>query len=176
MRNVGGLHGCRNTPAAMRLKVRLQWLRCFWDSIDRAGSRSDDHVSVLGTSSIDLPQQAGIPCIAAALAAAIEQQVGIQRSTRKCSDTRWSETAQLLTKSASGQSKRTRGSSAASGSTCLAQPHTPPPAISGARGSRARRNRLVVRGRRHKHQCRLWFEHSRQSGASQRWGPKHNPG
>ncbi len=51
---------------------------------------SYDHVSVLGTTAIDLPQQAGIPCIAAALAAAIEQQVGIQRSTRKCSDTRWS--------------------------------------------------------------------------------------
>ena len=54
---------------------------------------SYDHVSVLGTTAIDLPQQAGIPCIAAALAAAIEQQVGIQRSTRKCSDTRWSGTS-----------------------------------------------------------------------------------
>ena len=51
---------------------------------------SYDHVSVLGTTAIDLPQQAGVPCIAAAVAAAIEQQVGIQRSTRKCSDTRWS--------------------------------------------------------------------------------------
>jgi hypothetical protein len=51
---------------------------------------SYDHVSVLGTAAIDLPQQAGIPCIAAALAAAIEQQVGIQRSTRTFSDTRWS--------------------------------------------------------------------------------------
>jgi hypothetical protein len=54
---------------------------------------SYDHVSVLGTTAIDLPQQAGIPCIAAALAAAIEQQVGIQQSTRKCSDTRWSRTS-----------------------------------------------------------------------------------
>jgi len=32
---------------------------------------SYDHVSVLGTTAIDLPQQAGIPCIAAAVAAAI---------------------------------------------------------------------------------------------------------
>ena len=39
------------------------------------------HVTLLGTASIDLPQQAGVPCISAALATAIEQQVGIQRST-----------------------------------------------------------------------------------------------
>ena len=31
------------------------------------------HVDLLGTTSIDLPQQAGIPCIAAAVATAIEQ-------------------------------------------------------------------------------------------------------
>ena len=34
---------------------------------------SYDHVSVLGTTAIDLPQQAGIPCIAAALAAALAE-------------------------------------------------------------------------------------------------------
>ena len=38
------------------------------------------HVDLLGAASVDLPQQAGIPCIAAALATAIEQQVGIQPS------------------------------------------------------------------------------------------------
>jgi len=42
---------------------------------------NDTHVVLLGTASVDLPQQAGIPCIAAAVATAIEQQVGIQRST-----------------------------------------------------------------------------------------------
>ena len=31
------------------------------------------HVDLLGAASIDLPQQAGIPCISAALATAIEQ-------------------------------------------------------------------------------------------------------
>jgi hypothetical protein len=41
------------------------------------------HVDLLGAASLDLPQQAGIPCIAAAVAMAIEQQVGIQCSTRK---------------------------------------------------------------------------------------------
>ena len=51
---------------------------------------SYSHVDLLGAAALDLPQQAGIPCIAAALATAIEQQVGVQRSTRKCSDTRWS--------------------------------------------------------------------------------------
>ena len=35
---------------------------------------SYSHVDLLGAASIDLPQQAGIPCIAAAVAAAIEQQ------------------------------------------------------------------------------------------------------
>ena len=39
------------------------------------------HVDLLGAASVDLPQQAGIPCIAAAVAAAIEQQVGIQPSS-----------------------------------------------------------------------------------------------
>ena len=39
------------------------------------------HVDLLGAASIDRPQQAGVPCIAAALATAIEQQVGIRRST-----------------------------------------------------------------------------------------------
>jgi len=34
---------------------------------------SYDHVDLLGAASVDLPQQAGIPCIAAALATAIEQ-------------------------------------------------------------------------------------------------------
>jgi signal transduction histidine kinase len=34
---------------------------------------SYDHVSVLGTTAIDLPQQAGIPCIAAAVAAALAE-------------------------------------------------------------------------------------------------------
>jgi len=42
-----------------------------------------DHISILGAASVDLPQQAGIPCIAAAVATAIEQQVGIQRSTKE---------------------------------------------------------------------------------------------
>jgi len=41
---------------------------------------SSTHVDLLGAASIDLLQQAGIPCIAAAVAAAIEQQAGIQRS------------------------------------------------------------------------------------------------
>jgi hypothetical protein len=31
------------------------------------------HVDLLGAASVDLPQQAGIPCIAAAVATAIEQ-------------------------------------------------------------------------------------------------------
>ena len=31
------------------------------------------HVDLLGAASVDLPQQAGIPCIAAAVAAALEQ-------------------------------------------------------------------------------------------------------
>jgi hypothetical protein len=31
------------------------------------------HVDLLGAASIDLPQQAGIPCLAAAVATAIEQ-------------------------------------------------------------------------------------------------------
>jgi len=39
------------------------------------------HVELLGTASIDRPQQAGIPCIAAALATAIEQHAGIQPSS-----------------------------------------------------------------------------------------------
>ena len=34
---------------------------------------SYSHVDLLGAASIDLPQQAGIPCIAAAVATAIEQ-------------------------------------------------------------------------------------------------------
>jgi hypothetical protein len=46
-----------------------------------------DHVDLLGAASVDLPQQAGIPCIAAAVATAIEQQAGIQRSTQACSNT-----------------------------------------------------------------------------------------
>ena len=36
-----------------------------------------DHASSLGAASIDLSQQVGVPCIVAALAAAIEQSVGI---------------------------------------------------------------------------------------------------
>jgi hypothetical protein len=32
-----------------------------------------DHVSILGADPINIPQQAGIPCIAAAVAMAIEQ-------------------------------------------------------------------------------------------------------
>ena len=32
-----------------------------------------DHVDLLGAASIDIPQQAGIPCLAAAVATAIEQ-------------------------------------------------------------------------------------------------------
>jgi hypothetical protein len=32
-----------------------------------------NHVDLLGAASVDLPQQAGIPCIAAAVAAALEQ-------------------------------------------------------------------------------------------------------
>ena len=48
---------------------------------------SYSHVDLLGAASVDLPQQAGIPCILAALATAIEQQVGIQRSTNECSNT-----------------------------------------------------------------------------------------
>ena len=39
------------------------------------------HVDLLEAASIDRPQQAAVPCIAAALATAIEQQVGIRRST-----------------------------------------------------------------------------------------------
>ncbi len=39
------------------------------------------HVDLLGAASVDLPQQAGIPCIAAAVATAIEQQAGIQPSS-----------------------------------------------------------------------------------------------
>ena len=31
------------------------------------------HVDLLGAASVDLPQQAGIPCIAAAVATALEQ-------------------------------------------------------------------------------------------------------
>jgi hypothetical protein len=46
------------------------------------------HVDLLGAASVDLPLQAGIPCIVAAVAAAIEQQVGIQRSTSTWSATR----------------------------------------------------------------------------------------
>jgi len=34
---------------------------------------NDAHVDLLGASSVDLPQKAGIPCIAAAVATAIEQ-------------------------------------------------------------------------------------------------------
>ena len=34
---------------------------------------SYSHVDLLGAASVDLPQQAGIPCIAAAVATAIEQ-------------------------------------------------------------------------------------------------------
>ena len=49
---------------------------------------SYSHVDFLGAASVDLPQQAGIPCIAAAEATAIEQQVGIQRSTSTWSATR----------------------------------------------------------------------------------------
>ena len=39
------------------------------------------HVDLLEAASVDLPQQAGIPCIAAAVATAIEQQTGIQPSS-----------------------------------------------------------------------------------------------
>jgi hypothetical protein len=39
------------------------------------------NVDLLGAASVDLPQQAGIPCIAAAVATAIEQQAGIQPSS-----------------------------------------------------------------------------------------------
>jgi hypothetical protein len=49
---------------------------------------SNTHVDLLGAASVDLPQQAGIPRIAAAVAAAIEQQAGIQRSTSTWSATR----------------------------------------------------------------------------------------
>ena len=52
---------------------------------------SYNHVDFLGAASIDLPQQAGIPCIAAAVATAIEQQVGVQRSTSTWSATRSSK-------------------------------------------------------------------------------------
>jgi hypothetical protein len=45
------------------------------------------HVVLLGAASVDLPQQAGIPGIAAAVATPIEQQVGIQRSTKECGNT-----------------------------------------------------------------------------------------
>ena len=34
---------------------------------------SYDHVDILGAASFDLPQQAGIPCIAAAVATALKQ-------------------------------------------------------------------------------------------------------
>ena len=54
------------------------------------------HVDLLGAASVDLPQQAGIPCLAAAVATAIEQQVGIQPSTST-----WS-----ATQSSSGCSRR----------------------------------------------------------------------
>ena len=84
------------------------------------------HVDLLGAASFDLPQQAGIPCIAAAVAMAIEQQVGIQRSTST-----WSATGS--SRGCNGSRARTRGSrrstpgpSASSGSTCLARPHPPP--------------------------------------------------
>ena len=40
-----------------------------------------DYVDILGAASFELPQQARIPCIAAAVAAAIEQQAGIQPSS-----------------------------------------------------------------------------------------------
>jgi hypothetical protein len=45
------------------------------------------HVDLLGAASVDLPQQSGIPCIAVAVATAIEQQVGIQPSTSTWSAT-----------------------------------------------------------------------------------------
>jgi hypothetical protein len=54
------------------------------------------HVDLLGAASVDLPQQAGIPCLAVAVATAIEQQVGIQPSTST-----WS-----ATQSSSGCSRR----------------------------------------------------------------------
>ncbi len=38
------------------------------------------HVDLLGAASFDLPQEAGVLCITAALATAVEQQVGIRRS------------------------------------------------------------------------------------------------
>lgn len=44
------------------------------------------HVDLLGAAFVELPQQAGISCIIAAVETAIEQQVGIQRPTRKCLD------------------------------------------------------------------------------------------
>ena len=49
------------------------------------------HVDLLGATSVDLPQQAGIPCIVAAVAAAIEQQAGFQRSTSTWSASRSSK-------------------------------------------------------------------------------------
>ena len=45
-------------------------------------------LDLLGAASIDLPQQVGIPCLAAAVATALEQQVGIQGSTSTWSVTR----------------------------------------------------------------------------------------
>jgi len=43
---------------------------------------SYDHITIPGAhASLQLPQQAGIPLLAAAVAAAIEQQVGIQQSS-----------------------------------------------------------------------------------------------
>ena len=57
------------------------------------------HVDLLGAASVDLPQQAGIPCLAAAVATAIEQQVGIQRSTSTWSATRSSKRSSSSTRS-----------------------------------------------------------------------------
>ena len=43
---------------------------------------SYDNITIPGAhASLQLPQQAGIPLLAAAVAAAIEQQVGIQQSS-----------------------------------------------------------------------------------------------
>ena len=77
------------------------------------------HVDLLGATSVDLPQQAGIPCIAAAVAAAIEQQAGIQRSTSTWSATRSS-------RGCNGSRKRTSGSTSSAASSVQSCPAQAP--------------------------------------------------
>jgi hypothetical protein len=72
---------------------------------------SYSHVDILGVASFDLPQQAGLPCIAAAVATAIDQQDGIQRSTSTWSATRsssgWSRRpAESITTGETGRAAR----------------------------------------------------------------------